>query len=108
MGPLLQERVRATAARHFDRMKTWVQGSHTAKAGEEALEIDKQERAKLQAMHAALLGHNASAGNASQALKQALGLVPGPNSVMAGSLRGGIAATGAAEGMDATGIKAGA
>lgn len=112
MGPLLQERLRrqakqggsggvrgavdktwAAAARHYDRVKSWVKGS--PKVEEEAMDLDRQERAKLQAMHDALLGHNASSGNASQALKQALGLVPVADTgqlQQAGALRGTSAA----------------
>jgi len=141
MGPLMRERVRqqaqasgggagrgggvrdavdrtwATAARHIDRVKSWVKGGSSkaddAAKADEVMDLDKQERAKLQAMHDALVGRNASAGNASQALKQVLGLVPladqgreseaaapAASSVAAGSaaLRGSSGGSGAATG----------
>lgn len=88
IGPLLREQLRQKAKRKFGRVKKWFRGggrgssnateaSGSMEEAPVAAAVDplKEERLRFQKMHAALLGHNATAsGNASQALKQALGL----------------------------------
>jgi len=87
MGPLLRERlrnIRSAPGKSFNRIKNWVHkhGNGTEVSAEpavdgsfekEQLDITKEERLKLQALHDALKGRSGSDSSPSQVLKQAVG-----------------------------------